>query len=120
MKISIEEFHKLNKGAGRIPHERTEYRGEMFDSKREADYCAQLDQAKRATSLRDRVISYERQVRLPVTLNNILICCYVLDFRVHYGDGHIENVDVKGFKTEVYKIKKKLIQAQYGISILEP
>ena len=36
-----------------------------------------------------------------------------------YGDGRIEYVDVKGVKTDIYRIKKKLVEALYSIKIKE-
>ena len=38
---------------------------------------------------------------------------------VHWADGTITYEDVKGFKTEVYKLKKKLIETLYPIKITE-
>jgi hypothetical protein len=51
-----------------------------------------------------------------------LIFTYVADF------SYVDNVpphpmtvveDVKGFRTPLYRLKKKLIEAQYGIAITE-
>ncbi|MBU6390533.1 DUF1064 domain-containing protein, partial [Patescibacteria group bacterium] len=39
--------------------------------------------------------------------------------KVIFGDGREEIVDVKGMKTAVYRLKKKLVEAQYGIKIIE-
>lgn len=38
---------------------------------------------------------------------------YYADFVVTYADGHREVIDVKGMRTEVYKIKKKLLLNKY-------
>jgi hypothetical protein len=38
---------------------------------------------------------------------------YVADFRVTYADGRVEIEDVKGIKTEVYRLKKKLFEKKY-------
>lgn len=38
---------------------------------------------------------------------------YVADFEVHHLDGSIEIVDVKGFETTDFKIKKKLFNFKY-------
>lgn len=43
---------------------------------------------------------------------------YIADFRYKRGGVEITE-DVKGVKTPVYKLKKKLIEARYGIRILE-
>ena len=38
---------------------------------------------------------------------------YIADFVVTYTDGHKEIVDVKGFRTEAYGLKKKLLLSQH-------
>jgi len=48
----------------------------------------------------------------------IAVARYVADFR-YVRDGKTVIEDVKGVKTPVYKLKKKLIEARYGIRILE-
>jgi hypothetical protein len=44
---------------------------------------------------------------------------YVVDFVEFWKDGTTRFVDVKGYKTEVYKVKKKMVEAIYPIKILE-
>lgn len=100
-------------------NQKTIYNGISFMSKKEADYAKTLDTLKRARDPRDRVISYEMQVPFQIELNNINICKYLADFRVLYADGHVETIDVKGYKTDIYILKKKLVEAQYRIKILE-
>lgn len=98
---------------------KTEYRGKTFDSKKEANYALRLDVLKKSTDINQRVEKYECQVPFEITLNGIKICKYILDFRVTFTSGKVEFVDVKGVKTPVYKLKKKLVEAQYGILIKE-
>lgn len=43
---------------------------------------------------------------------------YIADF-VYEKDGMLVVEDVKGYKTEVYKLKKKLMLEKYGITIKE-
>ena len=38
---------------------------------------------------------------------------YIADFRVEYADGRVEVYDVKGMRTDVYKLKRKFLLAQY-------
>ena len=40
---------------------------------------------------------------------------YIADFKVEYPDGRIEIEDSKGFSTEVFKIKRKLLEAKYDM-----
>jgi hypothetical protein len=44
---------------------------------------------------------------------------YVCDFLVFLADGNVRFEDVKGFKTETYKIKKKIVEDVYPIEIFE-
>lgn len=98
---------------------KTEYNGNSYMSKREANYAQQLDLLKKAKNPADQVVSYEIQVPYPIEINGKKICKYLADFRVLYADGRTEVVDVKGFKTDIYKLKKKLVEATYGIEIKE-
>lgn len=100
-------------------NKKTEYNGQIFDSKKEAAYCMQLDTLKKAKNKVERVVSYECQVAYPIEINGKKICKYVADFVVMYADGRKEVVDVKGFRTEMYRLKKKLVEASYGIQIME-
>lgn len=44
---------------------------------------------------------------------------YVLDFILLYPGGKLKYVDTKGFRTDTYKIKKKMVEARFGITIIE-
>lgn len=98
---------------------RSQYAGRIFDSKREAGHAAILDAMKRAREPHQRVKSVVYQYRIPVVVNGHKICVYVADFYVMFADGHKEIHEVKGMKTPVYKLKKKLVEAIYGEKILE-
>jgi len=51
------------------------------------------------------------------------VCSYVADFTYTEWDGTGWNIkiveDFKGFKTDIYKLKKKWMKAEYGIEIRE-
>jgi hypothetical protein len=90
---------------------KTEYKGVKYDSKAEAHYAIDLDMLK----LNGKVSFWLRQV--PFTLpGNVTYKC---DFQVFYADGHIEFVDVKGMKTDIYRLKKKQVEALYPVKIIE-
>lgn len=44
---------------------------------------------------------------------------YVVDFMEFWKDGSVRFVDVKGLKTPMYKVKKKMIEAEFPITIIE-
>jgi hypothetical protein len=73
---------------------------------------------------RNMIDNLRCQVKLPCVVNNRLICTYIADFAYVVIDDRgtaIRSVweDVKGMITDVYKIKKKLVQAVHNIEILE-
>lgn len=44
---------------------------------------------------------------------------YVVDFVEFWADGTVHYVDVKGHKTAMYKVKKKLVEASFPVKIIE-
>lgn len=66
----------------------------------------------------------ECQVKLPIRINNVLVCHYLADFRYKVIDelGRCLRVcteDVKGMITDVYALKRKMVMACHGIAITE-
>jgi len=94
-----------------------------FDSKKEYAYFKRLMIQKKAVNTSDRVTDIQTQVRYNIDVEGKRICFYKLDFKVRYADGRVEHVDVKGLKKgaayQVFRIKKKLVEAIYDISIIE-
>lgn len=88
--------------------------GIEFASTKEArvwqDLCLQ-QQAK-------QIIGLRRQVPIDITINGIHVCDYVVDF-FFLRDGKQVVMDAKGFRTEMFRIKKKLVRAVHGIEIEE-
>jgi hypothetical protein len=78
-------------------------------SKLEAKYAQQLSLLSRA----GEVLRWEEQVPVELKVNGKKICKYIVDFRVWYTDGREEWVEVKGFMTDVAKLKIKLFEACY-------
>ena len=120
MRLSTNEYKLIKKRSkSKFKNKKAEYNGRVYDSKREAQYAKELDLLRRAVHKENKVIEWTPQVRYPLAVNNQKICTYVLDFMVKYADGRVEYVDVKGVRTDVYKIKKKLMKAIYDIDITE-
>lgn len=98
-------------------NDKVELDGYKFDSKKEARYYQELKLLQRGGVVK----SFELQVAYILQDGFRHKSCrrqqeaitYVADFVVHYTDGHTEVIDVKGYKTEVYKIKKKLLLYRY-------
>jgi len=85
--------------------------GIRFDSKREAARYLEL-----VTFLQVRT-----QTRWPIVVNGALVCHYVSDFDYVLPSGEVVVEDVKSepTKTPIYRLKKKLLLACYGIQITE-
>ena len=122
-RMKVKEFKELNTSTkvkrSKYGNKKTVYQGETYDSKKEADYAGILDALRKAKNKADRVISIERQVKYVIEIRSKKICTYIADFKVKYADGHEEVIDVKGFKTSIYRLKKKLVEACYDIIIKE-
>lgn len=82
-----------------------------FGSKGEAKRYCELKLLKRA----GEVLYFLMQV--PFHLEGGIK--YICDFLVFWKDGSHTVEDYKGFKTQVYKLKKKLVENQYPIKITE-
>lgn len=85
-----------------------------FDSRAEAQRYQVLKIIERAGEIKELKL----QPRFPVVINGKKICDYVADFQ-YIENGVTVVEDVKGVKTPVYQLKKKLVKALYGLDILE-
>lgn len=67
------------------------------------------------------VVKIEREIRFELIVNGVFIAAYMLDFRITYSDGRVECIDCKSAPTAtlLYKMKKQLMLALYGIEIKE-
>lgn len=90
--------------------------GIKFDSIAEAARYGALKLMISAKMITD----LELQKRYKLEVNGELICTYVADFVYRFcGSSVIICEDVKGTKTPVYNLKKKLMKAIHGIEIRE-
>lgn len=127
--------NQKTKEMGRYYHKKTEVDGIVFDSQTEAGYYQYLKEEKR----RGNVISFTRQDEFVLQEKFLIIngkringsekgfsklqkanpgCTvqaikYKSDFIVHYKDGSIKVIDVKGQKTADFKIKEKMFNYMY-------
>jgi hypothetical protein len=92
-----------------------------FASKKEAEYylllCNQLKNNK--------ILNFERQVSFTLVpplkklSNRDRGINYIADFVVKHLDSSVEVIDVKGFKTDIYLLKRKLMCYIHDIIIKE-
>lgn len=95
---------------------KTEIDGFVFDSKAEAARYLELSILEKSGD----ISNLELQPEFLCEVNGKKICKYRADFRyIDHETGKTVVEDVKGVKTDVYKLKKKLVEALYGIEIQE-
>lgn len=102
---------------------KTELDGIVFDSKREASRYAELKLMEMAKLISDLELQVPFELIPAQRINNKVVeraCTYVADF-VYYDKAMGETVveDAKGMRTDVYKIKRKLMLQKYNIKIKE-
>lgn len=117
---------------------KTEVDGFVFDSRAEARRYGELKLLEKA----GEITEIELQPQFPCTVNGKHVCTYIADFRyIKHGIVDVSAPDpnsygreikvgtkkgmtivvedVKGMKTPMYILKKKLVEALYGIKITE-
>lgn len=94
--------------------------GITFDSRREADRYLVLKSMEEDGAIEDlrRQVSYELVPAFDVNGKHYRPIFYVADF-VYRENGHEVIEDVKGMKTDVYRLKAKLVAYRYGMNIRE-
>jgi hypothetical protein len=94
--------------------------GITFDSIREANRYQELRLLERAGEIKDLELQprFTLQEAFEIAGRHVRKIEYVADF-AYVKDGRPVIEDVKGMKTDVYKIKKKLFEKQYNIEIKE-
>jgi hypothetical protein len=96
---------------------KTAFNGMTFDSKKEAYRYNELLLLERAGVIN----SLQRQVKyeiIPKSEHGRALY-YIADFVYFDEDGTLHVEDVKGIKTQVYLLKKRLLAERYGLKIKE-
>ena len=88
-----------------------EYDGIKFASKKEGKRYLELKSLQSNGDI--RFFLRQAPMHLPGGVK------YVCDFLIFWSDGTATFEDVKGYKTDMYKVKKKLVEATYSIQIIE-
>ena len=100
---------------------RTWCSGHWFSSKREARRYTELLLLESAGEIRDIELQPTYPLLSPTPDGSLVsIATYVADFRyVDIPTGETVVEDVKGVRTQVYKLKKRWVKTQYGLDIVE-
>lgn len=93
----------------------------LFDSKKEGNYYTKLKILRDAGKITDLELQKRFVLQQGFKLHGktYRAITYIADFVYKDSDGQVHVVDTKGYRTEVYKIKKKLFMKKYGTEIEE-
>lgn len=107
-------------GRNKYHAKKTVVDGITFDSRKEADRYLVLKGMEEDGSIEDlrRQVRYELVPAFNVDGKHYRPVWYRADF-VYREDGREVVEDVKGMKTDVYRLKSKLFARRYGINIKE-
>lgn len=102
-------------------NKKTMFDGIKFDSKKESQYYAILKVLEKAGKIRDL------RLQVPFVLietfrvgdRTYRKTKYIADFTYFDDKDKLHVIDVKGFRTKEYELKKKLMAWKYGIEIEE-
>lgn len=105
---------KLNaKRANKFNAKKVRVDGYVFDSMAEAKHYGELKIRESAGEISDLKVHPVFRIEI----NGIKVCSVVLDFSYLDKNGCNVYVDVKGAKTALSSLKKKLVEASYGIDV---
>lgn len=96
--------------------------GIKFDSKKEGEYYQKLKILEKKGLIKDLELQKEYLLQDKFVINGKTRrkITYRADFSyVSTEDDRLHVIDVKGFRTELYRVKKKLFEYKYGVEIEE-
>ena len=106
-KIQLFDSENKVKSKNKLHAVRQTYNGYAYQSKAEAKYAFELDIRKKAGEIRD----WKRQVKVELFgQNGTRVCNYYMDFVIEENDGSTTYVEVKGYKTDLWNLKRKLME----------
>lgn len=88
--------------------------GHKFDSKMEADYYRYLYIAKSKGEIKDFQVHTKITLQPAFRYNGKAVAAitYTPDFIVFHNNGEVDYIDVKGVKTNEFRIKEKMLKFQ--------
>lgn len=126
MKISKETYNKLINNSidvkqSKYYNKKVYYDGHWFDSQKEKSWYIKYKLMEQAGVILDLKlqVKYELIKTFKLEDKTYRSTNYIADFTYKTKDGKLHVIDVKGMRTDVYKLKKKLMAWKYGIEIEE-
>ncbi|MEK3887748.1 DUF1064 domain-containing protein [Bacillus sp. FSL K6-3431] len=115
--MTVDQYREVSKPKrSKYGNKKTTLDGIVFDSKAEAKYYQQLkwlQECKEILFFRTQ-LRYLLQEAFEKNGKTHRKIEYVADFEVHRKDGSIEVIDVKGVKTDVFRMKEKMFHKKYS------
>jgi CRISPR/Cas system CSM-associated protein Csm4 (group 5 of RAMP superfamily) len=115
--LGVEGVGAEGKRTNKYGARKTEVDGIVFDSQREANRYCELKRLGAAGEIAD----LELQPRFPLVMEGGKSAGeYIADFRYRVvATGRVVVEDAKGYRTALYRHKKRAVEAQYGVVIEE-
>ena len=117
MRVSKEVYNKLlsnsiDRKISKYKNKKVEYHGIKFDSQKERNYYIKLKVLEEYGKIKDLKlqVKFELQPKFQFENKTIRSINYVADFTYYDEKNKLHIVDTKGVRTEVYKLKKKMMQ----------
>lgn len=127
MRVSKEVYERLlsnsiDQKKNKYNNTKVEYKGIKFDSIKEMKHYQLLEYLQKIGEIKELKLQVPYELIPKYKINNKTVrkCVYVADF-VYYDtkDNKVHVIDTKGFRTDTYKLKKKLFEYKYKIEIEE-
>lgn len=116
MAKGVNIVRKQNKGYNKYGNKKVVVDGYTFDSKKEARRYGELKLLVRAGKIKDLVLQpkFELIPTIRTEDETLRKVSYIADFKyIDLESGKVVVEDVKGFKTSVYLLKKRLFLQKY-------
>ena len=125
MRVSKEVYNKLLNNSidckiNKYKNKKVIYNGIKFDSQKEKNYYIKLKVLEEYGKIKDLKlqVKFELQPKFQFENKTIQAISYIADFTYYDENNVFHIVDTKGVRTEVYKIKKKMMMYK-GYKIME-
>ena len=125
MRVSKEIYSKLLNNSidykqSKYKNKKVIYNGIKFDSQKERNYYIKLKLLEDKGKIKDLKlqVKFELQPKFKSGNKNIQAISYIADFTYLDEENKLHIIDTKGVRTDVYKIKKKMMQ-YIGLEIEE-
>lgn len=126
MQLSKETYNKLINNSidvkqSKYHNKKVYYDGHLFDSQKEKSWYIKFKLMEQSGVISDLKlqVKYELIKTFKLEDKTYRSTNYIADFTYKTKDGKLHVIDVKGIRTDVYKLKKKLMAWKYGIEIEE-